>query len=148
MLNSRSKKPSAQISVLRNGDDKRLYCCESIRGKDAAGNAHVMCTGIDLAPALRAQGISAPDVIDQIEASCNRGGGLAPVPKDARDKLESISKILNIGWIAAGAAKDASIICPRSSACPRDKPCLGRRASRLRPRIDEIREKLLSETVT
>ena len=142
MLNSRSKKPSAQISVLRNGDDKRLYCCESIRGKDAAGNAHVMCAGVDLAPALHAQGISAEDVVEQIETSCSKAGGAAPIPQETRRTLESISKILNIGWIAAGAAKDASIICPRSSACPRDKPCLGRRASRLRPQIDEIREKL------
>ena len=145
MLNSRSKKPSSQISILRNGDDKRLYCCESIRGKDAAGNAHVMCTGIDLAPALNAQGFNAADVIDQIEASCNRGDGLAPIPAEARRKLESVSKILNIGWIATGAAREASIICPRSSACPRDKPCLGRRASRLKPQIDEIREQLMGQ---
>jgi hypothetical protein len=147
MLNTRSNKPSAQISILRNGDDKRLYCCESVRGKDAAGNPHVMCAGVDLAPALNAQGFKAADIIEQIDDSCNRSGGLAPIPTEARQKLESIAKILNIGWIAAGAAKDASIICPRSSACPRDKPCLGRRASRLRPQIDEIRERLLRETV-
>ncbi|MCH8072287.1 MAG: DUF3612 domain-containing protein [Proteobacteria bacterium] len=147
MLNTRSKKSSAQISILRNGDDQRLYCCESIRGRDAAGNAHVMCTGIDLAPALNAQGFNAADIIGQIESSCASGGGAAPIPEEARRKLESVGKILNIGWIAAGAAKDASIICPRSSACPRDQPCLGRRASRLKPQIDEIREKLLAETV-
>jgi len=148
MLNSRSKKPSAQISVLRNGDEKRLYCCESIRGRDAAGNAHVLCAGVDLAPALHAQGFNALDVVDQIETSCAKAGGAAPIPREAHRTLESISKILNIGWIAAGAAKDASIICPRSSACPRDKPCLGRRASRLRPQIDEIRERLLQDTVS
>ena len=146
MLNTRSKKSSAQISILRNGDDKRLYCCESIRGRDAAGNAHVMCTGIDLAPALNAQGFNAADIIGQIESSCANGGGAAPIPHEARRKLENVGKILNIGWIAAGAAKNASIICPRSSACPRDKPCVGRRASRLKPQIDEIREKLVAET--
>src|SRR5690606_17569330 len=31
MLNVRTTRPSAQISVLRNGDDARLYCCESVR---------------------------------------------------------------------------------------------------------------------
>ena len=103
--------------------------------------------GIGAKPPLNAQGFNSIDVIEQIESSCNRSGGLAPIPAEARQKLESIAKILNIGWIAAGAAKDASIICPRSSACPRDKPCLGRRASRLRPQIDEIRENLLRETV-
>ncbi|MBT8091846.1 MAG: DUF3612 domain-containing protein, partial [Gammaproteobacteria bacterium] len=59
MLHTTSKKPSSQISVLRSGDDKRLYCCQSIRGTDAAGNPHVMCAGIDLSPALRAQNIDA-----------------------------------------------------------------------------------------
>ncbi len=147
MLNSRSKKPSAQISILQSGNEKRLYCCESIRGRDAAGNPHVMCAGVDLAPALNAQGFDATEVIEQIGSSCARGGGTAPIPAEARRKLESVSKILNIGWIHDGAAKDASIICPRSSSCPRDKPCVGRRASRLRPQIDEIRE-VLRTTVT
>jgi transcriptional regulator with XRE-family HTH domain/Zn-dependent peptidase ImmA (M78 family) len=144
MLNSRSSKPSAQISVLRNGDDARLYCCESIREKDPAGNAHVMCAGIDLSPAMRSQGFDANDVIEQIESSCNRGGGVAAIPEDARQKLESVGKILNIGWIADGARKEASIICPRSSSCPRDKHCLGTAASRQRPQEEEIRENILA----
>jgi transcriptional regulator with XRE-family HTH domain len=142
MLNTRSTRPSAQISVLRNGKDARLYCCQSIRSKDPAGNAHVLCAGIDLAPALDSQGFDALAVIEQIENSCNRGGGTATIPRDARNKLESVGKILNIGWVAEGAAKDASIICPRSSACPRDRHCLGRAASRQRPQIERIRERL------
>ena len=143
MLNSRSNKPSAQISVLRSGDDKRLYCCESIRSKDAAGNTHVLCAGVDLAPALRAQNIDAAETIDIIETSCNRGGGSAPIPTEARQQLESIGKILNIGWISEGAAKDATIICQRSSSCPRDKHCLGKKPPKLTPQIDQIRETLV-----
>jgi transcriptional regulator with XRE-family HTH domain len=143
MLNSRSSKPSAQISVLRSGDDKRLYCCESIRSKDAAGNPHVLCAGVDLAPALKAQNIDPNDTIDMIEASCNRGGGTAPVPTEARKQLESIAKILNIGWIGEGSSKDATIICQRSSNCPRDKHCLGKATPKLRPQIDQIREALV-----
>jgi transcriptional regulator with XRE-family HTH domain len=145
MLNTRSKKPSSQISVLRSGDDKRLYCCQSIRSKDAAGNTHVLCAGVDLAPALKAQNINAADTIDMIEASCNRGGGSAPVPEEAERQLISISKILNIGWIADGAKKEATIICQRSSNCPRDKHCLGKSMPKLKPKIDEIREAILSE---
>jgi transcriptional regulator with XRE-family HTH domain/Zn-dependent peptidase ImmA (M78 family) len=143
MLNSRSNKPSAQISVLRSGDDKRLYCCESIRSKDAAGNPHVLCAGVDLAPALKAQNIDPDDTIDMIEASCNRGGGTAPIPTEARKQLESISKILNIGWIGEGSSKEATIICQRSSNCPRDKHCLGKAPPKLRPQIDQIREALV-----
>ncbi|MEX2126287.1 MAG: DUF3612 domain-containing protein [Woeseia sp.] len=147
MLNARSARPSAQISVLRNGDDARLYCCQSIRSKDPAGNAHVLCAGIDLAPALQSQGFNAGEVIEQIEKSCNRGGGTAVIPRSARSKLESVSKILNIGWVAEGAAKEASIICPRSSSCPRNRHCLGRAASRQQPQIDRIRERLAASSV-
>ena len=143
MLNSQSNRPSAQISVLRSGDDKRLYCCESIRSEDAAGNTHVLCAGVDLSPALRSQGIDALETIDRIETSCNRGGGSAPIPSGARKQLESIGKILNIGWIGEGAAKDATIICQRSSNCPRDRHCLGEAPPKLKPRIDEIREALV-----
>jgi transcriptional regulator with XRE-family HTH domain len=144
MLNTQSSQPSAQISVLRTGDDKRLYCCQSIRGNDAAGNAHVLCVGVDLAPALSAQNVDAMKTIDMIEASCNSGGGTAAIPTQARKQLESISKILNIGWIAAGVRKDATIICPRNSNCPRDNHCLGQKMPTHKPKIDEIRETILA----
>jgi hypothetical protein len=144
MLNTSSNLPSSQISVLRSGDDKRLYCCQSIRSKDAAGNAHVLCAGVDLAPALAAQNIDAMKTIDMIESSCNRGGGSAAIPVEARKQLESISKILNIGWIADGSEQDATIICQRSSNCPREKHCLGKQQPKLKPKIDEIRDSLVA----
>jgi transcriptional regulator with XRE-family HTH domain len=144
MLHSRSTKPSAQISVLRSGDDKRLYCCESIRSRDAAGNMHVLCAGVDLSPALQSQGVDAREIIDVIETSCNKGGGSAPIPSEARGHLESIGKILNIGWIGEGAVKDATIICQRSGNCPRHKHCLGKAPPKLKPQIDQIREALVS----
>ena len=84
------------------------------------------------------------ETIDMIETSCNRGGGSAPVPVEAKRRLDSIGKILNIGWIADGAAKDATIICPRSSGCPRDHHCLGKVKPRLQPQIDEIRKSLIA----
>jgi len=143
MLNTRSNEPSSQISVLRSGDDKRLYCCQSIRSKDAAGNPHVLCAGVDLSPALVAQNIDPKRTIDMIESSCNSSGGSAPIPTEARKQLESISKILNIGWIAHGASTDATIICQRSSSCPRDKHCLGKAPPKLKPQIDKIREAVL-----
>ncbi|MFQ5609935.1 MAG: DUF3612 domain-containing protein [Woeseiaceae bacterium] len=144
MINSSSNMPASQISVLRSGDDKRLYCCQSIRSEDAAGNAHVLCAGVDIAPALHAQNIDAMKTIDAIEASCNANGGSGPIPPEQTAQLESIAKILNIGWIAEGAAKDATIICPRSSGCPRDKHCLGGQPPKLRSKIDDIRESALA----
>jgi transcriptional regulator with XRE-family HTH domain len=146
MFGTNSTRPSSQISVLRSGDDKRLYTCQSVRSRDAAGNPHVLCAGVDLAPALRAQNIDPRETIDAIEASCNAGGGSGEIPPEARAQLESVGKILNIGWIAEGCQKPATIICPRSSSCPRDKHCLGEQAPRLRPQIDEIRESLLARS--
>ena len=145
MLHTRSTDPSAQISVLRSGHDKRLYCCQSIRSKDAADNPHVLCVGIDLAPALGAQGIDPRETIDMIETSCNENGGSGPIPERAKRQLDSISKILNIGWVASGANKEATIICPRSSACPREMHCLGHRTQKLKSKIDEIRESVVSQ---
>ena len=144
MLHTDSNQPSSQISVLRSGDDKRLYCCQSIRGEDAAGNPHVFCVGVDLAPALSAQNIDAMKTIDMIEASCNRGSGSAPIPAEAKQQLASIGKILNIGWIAEGAQNDATIICQRSSNCPREKHCLGKPMPKLKPQIDAIRAAIVS----
>ena len=144
MLNSRSDKPSSQISILRNGDDKRLYCCESIRSRDAAGNAHVLCAGVDLSPALRSQNFDPRDTIDMIEKSCNSNGGSGPIPAEARRQLESIGKILNIGWVSEGAEKDAIIICPRSTNCPREKHCLGKPPPLLKSQIDQIRASVIA----
>jgi len=138
MFATRSRKPTAQISVLRSGDDKRLYTCQSVRSKDAAGNTHVLCAGVDLAPALHAQSIDPAEVIDAIETSCNAGGGSGPIPASVRKQLRSIGQILNIGWIAEGCSKPATIICPRSSSCPRDKHCLGTPPSSLPSPIEQL----------
>lgn len=148
MLNAETDGPSAQISVLRNGEDKRLYCCQSMRTKDAAGNAHVICAGIDLAPALQAQGFDARAATDAIEAACNRAGGTGRMPDDTAHQLRTIGKILNIGWIAAGTERTASIICPRSSNCPREQHCLGRTATRRQPPLEAVRAEILRDGET
>ena len=144
LLNAQTTRPSSQISVLRNGDDSRLYCCQSIRKHDAAGNPYVLCVGIDLAPALAAQDLDPRKTIDAIETACNRGGGSAPVPTEARKQLETVGRILNIGWIGEGVQDDATIICPRSHNCPRDNHCLGEVPLQPRSQLDEIRESLLN----
>ena len=143
MLNTRSTKPSAQISVLESGGEKHLYCCQSIRNKDAAGNPHVLCAGIDLAPALTAQGIDASDMISQIATACEKNGGAGQIPNEVQQQLVSISKILNIGWIETGAKNDATKICPRSSACPREKHCLGEAMHKRTPQIEQVRNAII-----
>ena len=46
------RSPPRRFPCCETATTSGWYCCESIRGKDAAGNWHVMCAGIDLAPAL------------------------------------------------------------------------------------------------
>jgi transcriptional regulator with XRE-family HTH domain/Zn-dependent peptidase ImmA (M78 family) len=143
MLDTKSKKPSAQISVLRNAVDSRLYCCESIRLQDAAGNNHVICAGIDLNPALETQGKDVTEIISSIEEACIRGGGSAMLPAAAKKDILSVANILNIGWINEGVEKPANIICPRSSSCPREPHCVKKPGARRRPITEEIREEII-----
>jgi len=148
MLGTDTDQPLAQISVLKSGGRSYLYCCESVRRKDLAGNLHVLCAGVDLAPALATLGVDVEKTIEEIEAACNRGGGSGAISKTARKHLVSVSKILNIGWIADGAAKPASIICQRSTFCPRERHCLGRSAARNKPYLQQLKADILQRQRT
>ena len=145
MLSAKTSKPAAQISVLKNGDDARLYCCESVRTKDAAGNWHVVCAGIDIGPAIDAQGSSSEDVIYEIFQACQLGGGSAKVPQRAARAISSVANILSIAWISRGLEEDASIICPRSSNCPRDPVCVTK-PTRKRAITEDIRDQIIAQT--
>jgi len=128
--------PVSQLSVMRDGGAVRLYCCHSLRTRDAADVSHVLSVGIDLAPALEAQGFDAAELIASIEAACHRGGGTGTIPAPARAAIDTVSHVLSIAWVARAASVPANIICPRSSGCPRSPPCADqpapRRGARLR----------------
>ncbi len=147
MLGSRSKKPMSQISMLKTDYDDRLYCCISSKSSDAAGNPYVVCTGIDVSPALAAQGNDPAKVIDAINESCTKNGGSGPIPKDAKEQLNSIGKILNIQWLRESTKKNATIICRRSSSCPRDKHCrsMPPMPATLNSRIEEIKGEMAED---
>ncbi len=147
MLSHTGKKPHAQISVLQREDEARLYCCQSIRTRDAAGNRHVVCVGIDLSPALMSQGLDAAAIVDDIKESCRRGGGSAEIKGDSRDQIERTARVINIGWIEDGLKQPANIICPRSSACPRPTACVKLPRTRPRPWFEQIREEIINEPV-
>lgn len=144
MLNSRTKQPSAQISILNKGTEPRIYCCESIKVKDAAGNGHVLCAGIDINPAIESQGKDAVELAEQIKMACIKEGGSTAIPKAIKSDLISVAKILNIAWIERGIENDAKLICPRSSACPRDPHCLGKsHANKHHSDTEEIRQEII-----
>ncbi|KAF7781699.1 hypothetical protein PRUB_b1008 [Pseudoalteromonas rubra] len=114
---------SAQLSVLNVNNQPRLYCCESIKVNDVADNPHVLCAGIDLNPAIAAQGLDANEVVQELQALCIKQGGASVVPWHLKKQLQSVAKILNINWIERGIANDVRVICTRGKACPRQPGC-------------------------
>ncbi len=134
----------SQISVLRDGERSLLYCCHSRRVRDMAGNPHVLSVGVDLAPALDANGASSGALAASILAECVREGGEAHPPKAAKSALQAVANVLNIAWIDTALERPARIICPRSSRCPRPERCAGAKARPSRAReIDEVRSEIL-----
>jgi len=117
-------KPKSQISIMPDGDNTRLYCCHSMLTRDAAAVSHVLSVGVDLSPALSAQGYDEAALVQSVADACRKGGGDAPIPADARGALQTVSQVLNIGWIGDALSHDATTICSRSNRCPRtDKSC-------------------------
>ncbi|MDO6619969.1 MULTISPECIES: DUF3612 domain-containing protein [unclassified Shewanella] len=114
---------SAQISILNVGNEPRIYCCESIKVDDSAGNPHVLCAGIDLNPAIEAQGKDAKSITADLKKACVDNGGLVAIPKHIKADLTSVAKILNINWIERGIDNDARVICSRGAVCPRQPSC-------------------------
>jgi hypothetical protein len=114
-----SGKPRSQISIMPDGEHTRFYCCHSMLTCDAAGVSHVLSVGVDLSPALSAQGYDECALVQTVAEACRKGGGDAPIPAEAKQALQTVSKVLNIGWIADALAHEATTICSRSNHCPR-----------------------------
>lgn len=123
MINVPTTGTSAQISILNVEDKPRIYCCESTSVKDLADNNHVLCTGIDLNPAIEAQGGDANQMAEDLKKACAENGGQSAIPASIKTKLSSVSRILNINWIERGIAADARLICSRGANCPRVPSC-------------------------
>ena len=114
---------SAQISILNVGDEPRIYCCESVNMIDPAGNNRVLCAGIDLNPAINAQGGDAHSIAEELKALCVSNGGSSLIPRLIKKDLTTIAKILNINWIERGIENNARLICSRGAVCPRKPSC-------------------------
>ncbi|HMD58997.1 MAG TPA: DUF3612 domain-containing protein [Steroidobacteraceae bacterium] len=111
--------PRSQISVMNDGKRDRLYCCHSLVTHDVADAVHVLSVGVDLEPALDAQGFDGEAVVAAIAASCRQRGGDGPISAEAARQIRAVSQVLNIAWISEALETQASVICPRSGACPR-----------------------------
>ena len=143
LLRDSKAKAGSQISVLRDDDRWLLYCCHSLRTQDMAGNRHVLSVGIDLVPALEANGVDASQVVERIAQDCQQRGGVAKIPKAEADAISAVANVLNIEWVKESLANGAQIICPRSSSCARDGKCEGVHASAVRDLAD-VRQEILA----
>ncbi|WP_394130824.1 DUF3612 domain-containing protein [Shewanella maritima] len=123
VINEPLEGTSAQISILNVGDEPRIYCCESIKVDDSAGNPHVLCAGIDLNPAIEAQGKDARSIAHDLKQACVSAGGSVIIPRSIKQDLTSVAKILNINWVERGIENDARLICSRGAVCPRQPSC-------------------------
>ncbi|HEY2678752.1 MAG TPA: DUF3612 domain-containing protein [Steroidobacteraceae bacterium] len=117
------QKPKSQISVMQDGKRARLYCCHSFLTRDALDELHVLSVGVDLLPALDAQGFDGENIVASVAESCRRGGGDGTISAEAGGAIRAASQVLNISWIADALDSKASVICPRSGACPRHPTC-------------------------
>jgi transcriptional regulator with XRE-family HTH domain len=114
-----AQKPTSQISIMQDGKRTRLYCCHSIVTRDAIDELHVLSVGVDLVPALDAQGFAGDDIVEAVAEACRRGGGDGVIPGHPSDAIRAVSQVLNIAWVGDALELPASVICPRSGACPR-----------------------------
>ncbi|HVC02568.1 MAG TPA: DUF3612 domain-containing protein [Steroidobacteraceae bacterium] len=112
--------PTSQISVMHDGVRDRLYCCHSLLTRDAMNVLHVLSVGVDLQPALDAQGFDGEAAVEAVAAACRRRGGDGAIGAEAAAQIKAVSQVLNIAWIGEALAQPASVICPRSGGCPRE----------------------------
>lgn len=146
MLNERRER-SSQISLLRDGERWLLYCCHSVRTHDMARNPHVLSVGIDLVPALRANGLDADEIVNSIGNACLANQGEAAIPARAVSSIAAVAKVLGIAWLQDALLNPARIICPRSSNCPRINHCDGHAGSRARE-IADVRQEIMGKGKT
>jgi hypothetical protein len=142
MIGGESRESGSQISVLRDHERSLLYCCHSMRTRDMAGNVHVLSVGIDLAPALDANGSDSSAIIAAITDDCLRRRGDTAIPAGPAQALRAAARVLNIAWIEEALLHPARIICPRSSRCPRPDRCESALPSKARE-ITDIRAEIL-----
>lgn len=142
LIGNSNAEAGSQLSVLRDDERWLLYCCHSLRTKDMAGNPHVLSVGVDLAPALEANGVDAKQVVEHIADECRRRGGAAKIPKAEAEAIRAVANVLNIAWVEESIESAARIICPRNTRCARVGNCVPGHATGARD-IADVRQEIL-----
>jgi transcriptional regulator with XRE-family HTH domain len=134
----------ARLSLLIDSDERRLFVDLAGRTRDAVGTTHVICVGLDLAPALAERGV---DVDRELENLTATGGlGSEPIGGPLQEALRSVARVMNIGWIEPALDVPVEIICPRRRQCPRATPCEGEIQPPRVHWIGEVRRSILNQS--
>ena len=75
------KKPISQLAILKDNSTIHLYCSISLKTNDAAGNPHIICTGVSLNDALEMQEYDKNNILEEIYSMCYRNGGTVILPE-------------------------------------------------------------------
>jgi len=142
MVDSAQRLSNSQISIIKENERWQLYCCHTLRIRDMAGRSHVLSVGIDLLPALSANGADVLDIANGIGEECLRKKGQAKIGRAAAEAIRAVANILSIAWVEDALEQPARIICPRSSRCPREGQCGVTPATRGRD-INDVKNEIL-----
>ena len=146
LSNLQIKKPFPQLSLLKENNIIKLYCSLSLKTNDAAGNPHIICTGIELNEALDTQGYDTDKIINFIYENASKKGGTILPDKKIRSILFKVGTVLNISWIIEALNYPIDIICQRSTNCPRDKKCENITKTRTKISwVSQIKEDILAK---
>jgi transcriptional regulator with XRE-family HTH domain len=144
--NTRMKKSYSQLSLLKEEDRKTLYASISVRTKDAAQNPHVISAGIDLGPAIESQRLNKNELLNIIDENCMNKQGDILLDGEVKDCLLRVAKTLNISWVEDAVYNSCSIICSRSTNCPRPIPCEKHPSSKKNfSWLDEIKKEIINK---
>ncbi len=130
---NRGETSGSQISVLRDGERSLLYCCNSQRVRDMAGNPMYCQSGWTWPRRSTPTGAIPRRLVESILKEClHRRGGR----QDSQGRCTSIARSgerveYRVGRRRTFTAR--AIICPRSTRCPASRT-LRRRASLARSR--------------
>ena len=113
------KRPISQLSILKENNNIHLYCSVSLKTNDAAGNPHIVCTGISLNDAIEMQDYDKNEILEEIYNNCYRAGGSKELLKKHKRIIYQIGIILNISWIIESIDIPVDIICHLNADCPK-----------------------------
>ena len=123
LSNLNIKRPVSQLSIIKENTTIKLYCSISLKTNDAAGNPHIICTGIDLNNAIKMQGHNCEGILNDIYKKCYNNNGLLVLPEKYKKIINQIGVILNIKWLIDAIDNPVDIFCQRSTNCPRINNC-------------------------